>query len=272
MFKAGDSVVVKPGIVDPDFSIEIGGWQGRILGIGPDREDTVLICWDSITLKNMPGSVIEQSEEQGLDWTKMYLEAQEVELTSPRDTEDDVVRAINELSKKYAWSYLGEEGKRIGKVLAGVDEDNEMGALDAWEEHLRKSLVFPFEAEVAEYQDRGPLQAGDRVKVTNISLVDDLYGIIVDLRRGRRKYAFPLWIWRLWTRIHQTIRLWKITLFGLQTASEQAELIQHDWGGTLALAGSDIISHKLTASEAIQAKGLTQHIAAHLEVGALSSD
>jgi hypothetical protein len=192
MFKEGDSVVVKPGIVDPDFGIEIGGWQGRILGIGPDREDTVLIGWDSITLKDMPSSVIEQSEEQGLDWAKMYLDAQEVELTSPRDTEEDVARVINELSKEYAWSYLGEQGKRIGKVLAGLEEHDEMGALEAWEEHLSKSLAFPFEAKVAGYQERGPLQAGDRVKVTGIGLVDDLYGVVVDLRRGRRTYAFPL--------------------------------------------------------------------------------
>jgi len=191
MFKEGDSVVVKPGIVDSDFGVEIGGWQGRILE-EPGRDGLVLIGWDSITLKSMPGSVIEQSEEQGLDWTKMYLEAQEIELTSPRDTEEDVARAIKGLSKEYAWSYLGEEGKRIAKVLGGVDEDDEMAALDAWEEHLSKSLVFPFEAEVAEFQDRGPLQAGDRVKVTGIGLVDDLYGVIVDLRRGRRKYAFPL--------------------------------------------------------------------------------
>jgi hypothetical protein len=122
MFKEGDSVVVKPGIVDPDFGIEIGGWQGRILGIGPAREDTVLIGWDSITLKDMPGSVIERSEEQGLDWTKMYLDAQEVELTSPRDIEEDVIQAISELARKHAWSYLGEQGKRIGKVLDGVNE------------------------------------------------------------------------------------------------------------------------------------------------------
>ena len=191
MFKAGDSVVVKPGMVDPDFGLEIGGWQGRILE-EPGRDDLALIGWDSITLESMPGSVIEQSEEQGLDWTKMYLEAQEVELTSPRDTEEDVAGAINGLSKEYAWSYLGEQGKRIGKVLAEVDEDDEMATLDVWEEHLSESLVFPFEAEIAEYQDRGPLQAGDRVKVTGIGLVDELYGVIVDLRRGRRKYAFPL--------------------------------------------------------------------------------
>jgi hypothetical protein len=113
-------------------------------------------------------------------------------LTTPRDTEEDVIQAIGELAREHAWSYLGEEGKRIGKVLAGVDEDDEMGALDAWEEHLSKSLAFPFEAKVAEYQERGPLQVGDRVKVTGITLVDDLYGGVVDLRRGRRTYAFPL--------------------------------------------------------------------------------
>lgn len=191
MFKEGDSVVVKPGIVDLDFGTEIGGWQGRILE-EPGSDNLVLIGWDSITLKNMPGSVIEQSEEQGLDWTKMYLEVQEVALTSLRDTKEDVIQAISELARKHAWSYLGEQGKRIGKVLDGVDEDSEMAALDAWEEHLSKSLVFPFEARIAEYQERGPLQAGDRVKVTGIGLVDDLYGVIVDLRRGRRKYAFPL--------------------------------------------------------------------------------
>jgi len=191
MFKEGDSVVVKPGIVDLDFGTEIGGWQGRILE-EPGSDNLVLIGWDSITLKNMPGSVIEQSEEQGLDWTKMYLEVQEVALTSLRDTKEDVIQAISELARKHAWSYLGEQGKRIGKVLDGVDEDSEMAALDAWEEHLSKSLVFPFEARIAEYQERGPLQAGDRVKVTGIGLVDDLYGVIVDLRHGRRKYAFPL--------------------------------------------------------------------------------
>ena len=36
------------------------------------------------------------------------------------------------------------------------------------------------------------MQAGDRLKVTGIALVDDLYGVIVDVWRGRRKYAAPL--------------------------------------------------------------------------------
>lgn len=190
-FKVGDSVVVKPGTVDPDFGTDIGGWQGRIVE-GPGDEGIVLIRWDSITLQNMPDSMIEQCEEQGLGWTEMILAAREVESANPRDTEENVARVIAELSQQHAWSFLGEEGRRIGKILAGVDRDDEMAVLDAWEDHLTKSLVFPFEAEVSEYQDRGPLQAGDRVKVTRVGLVDDLYGVIVDVRHGRRKYAFPL--------------------------------------------------------------------------------
>jgi hypothetical protein len=77
-------------------------------------------------------------------------------------------------------------------VLAGIDPGDEMGLLDAWEENSAENLGFPFEAQISEYQERGPLQAGDRLKVTGIGLVDDLCGIIVDVRRGREKFTFPL--------------------------------------------------------------------------------
>jgi hypothetical protein len=122
----------------------------------------------------------------------MGLKAHEIELTSPRDTEKDVSRAIDELSRKHAWDWLGDEGERVGKILAGVDPNDEMAMLDAWEDHLAKHLSFPFEAEVSEYQERGPLQAGDRVAVQRISDVDDLYGVIVCLRHGRTQYHHPL--------------------------------------------------------------------------------
>jgi hypothetical protein len=58
----------------------------------------------------------------------------------------------------------------------------------AWEEYLTEHLVFPFEAEIDEYQERGPLQMGDRVRVKGISGVDDLYGIIFCLTKHRRRY------------------------------------------------------------------------------------
>jgi hypothetical protein len=51
---------------------------------------------------------------------------------------------------------------------------------------------FPFEAEVDEFQERGPLQVGDRLTVLGIKDVDDLYGGLVSCRQGQQPYAFPL--------------------------------------------------------------------------------
>jgi hypothetical protein len=194
-FRVGDSVVVKTGVTDPDLGTDLGGWQGRISGMAADkrREIFISIRWDSITLKNMPESVIEQCEKKGLDWAERILAAEKAELTTPRDTVKDVARAVAELAAKYAWSSLGEQGRRIQQILEGVDEDDEIAVWGTWARYLRKNLAFPFEAEVFEVQDRGPPQAGDRVTVEKISLVDDLRGVIVRVAYGPRKYAFPLY-------------------------------------------------------------------------------
>ncbi len=189
----GDSVIVKPGVMDADFDVEIGGWQGRITEIAPGGDqEMVMVAWDSLTLRDVPDWTIEQSMVQGLAWTKYRIKASDVALTTPRDTEEDVAQVVEELSRKFAWSWLGEEGSRINHILSGIDPRDEMALFRAWETYLKEHLSFPFEAEIFEPQRRGPLGAGDRVKVLGISLVADLYGIIVEVRRGRRKYELPL--------------------------------------------------------------------------------
>ena len=40
--KVGDSVVVKPGVRDPDFDVDVGGWQGHVLA-EPDADGLILI-------------------------------------------------------------------------------------------------------------------------------------------------------------------------------------------------------------------------------------
>ncbi|MEW5920363.1 MAG: calcium-binding protein [Bacillota bacterium] len=185
--KPGNSVKVKEGIMCPDQEdLCLGGWQGRIFEIKKNEDGSILIGikWDSITLKNMPASFIDQSEEEETDYATMYLAPEEVEPAAARDTE--------EISKKHSWSWPGEEGRRINEVLAGVEEKDVGEAFDAWENHFRKVLGFPFEAEIAEYQERGPLRQGDRVSVKRLSMADDLYGIIVEVWRRRKKYLFPL--------------------------------------------------------------------------------
>ena len=184
-FKNGDSVKVKKNVMCPDDdSLCMGGWQGRIFEI----EETIGIRWDSITLKQLPLDYIRQSEKEGLGWTEMYLDADEIEPASPRDTEAEAEKVAEELESKFQWlDSDDEENRRIYKVIADAEEPDE-----AWNDYLTKLLVFPFEAEVSEPQDRGPLDCGDVVQVHEIEDVDDLYGILVKVSQGRRRFVFPL--------------------------------------------------------------------------------
>jgi hypothetical protein len=191
--KKGDSVVIKKGIKDPDSGVDIGGWQGRITEEKQEEDETIIcVAWDSMTLKNMPKPFLEESEVGGLDWRVMYVGIEDVQAAQPRDTQMDVQKAVKEIEGNIGWLGIGEEGKRIQKVLAGADIDDEIGTLDAWDEYLEENLTFPFEAEVSEYQERGPIRAGDKLTVMSITDVDEMYGLIVGVKRGHESYDFPL--------------------------------------------------------------------------------
>jgi len=192
--KVGDCMVVKPGVKDPDCGIDIGGWQGRITEIESYQpgQVTIMFQWDSLSLKRMPVSAIRRSEEKGLDWTTMGLYPEEVEPAKPRDTQADVDAVIEELSAEHAWVYLGKQGQRIKQILRKVDEDDDWEAFKAWQEYLEAHLMLPFEAAVSESQDRGPLRFGDRVKVVGFEGVEDLYGVLVNIKAGHNSYVFPL--------------------------------------------------------------------------------
>jgi hypothetical protein len=186
----GASVRIKEGVTDPDSKQAISGWQGRVVEV---TRKSVLIEWDSLTLKAMPEQMIEWCEEEGLDWSQMGLAVNEVEIAPARDMEADVQKVKRALGRKHAWAYLGPEGKRIQKVLAGVERDDDLIAFRVWRVYLRENLKFPFDAVVSEYQDRGPLHTGDRVRVRDLhSVIDDLYGLIAKIRSGRGATAFPL--------------------------------------------------------------------------------
>ncbi|MCI5126034.1 MAG: hypothetical protein D3925_16575 [Candidatus Electrothrix sp. AR5] len=204
----GDSVVVKAGVEELDLNINIGGWQGRVAEI--EEEDGLIgIDWDSQTLKKMSDQTIIYCEVEGLDWARAYLEPEDVEKTTARDTEGDVEKAVEHIESKHDFRWLDEdpddwdeEDKRIQTVLDGAEDESEEAAYEAWEDHLQEALQFPFEAEVFELQEEGPLQQGDQVTVLGIyedeeeyDILDDtedIYGILVLLRHGREKYEFPL--------------------------------------------------------------------------------
>jgi hypothetical protein len=91
----GKSVVVKSGILDPDFGLDISGWQGRIEEV--DDGDTVFIRWDSITLQGIGMDIIIRCENENLDWQVMTLYKDDIEVSTARDTEADVDRIASQL-------------------------------------------------------------------------------------------------------------------------------------------------------------------------------
>jgi hypothetical protein len=97
-----------------------------------------------------------------------------------------------ETEARHTYSFLGDRGLEIERIFQSVDPDDEMGHLDVWNEYLEENLPFPFEAVVDKWQERGPLQSGDKVRVHAFEYADDHYGIIVKLRHGRKQYHLPL--------------------------------------------------------------------------------
>jgi hypothetical protein len=183
-FKIGDSVRVKDGVMCPDDeAVCIGGWQGRIFEI----EDGMEIRWDSITLKQLPFEYIQGSELEGLDWTEIYLSADEIEPVKPRDSEETADTVREELEALYSWLGMGEEGERIFNVITNADDP-----LEGWNVYLSRLLTFPFDAIVSEPQDEGPLEEGAKVQVQGICETDDTCGILVDVTQGQNRYNFPL--------------------------------------------------------------------------------
>ena len=123
-------------------------------------EDVIGIRWDSVTLKQLPLEYIRHSEKEGLGWSEMYLGTDEIEPASPRDSEEEVDEILEEMESKYYWLGEGEEGERILKVIGDAED-----ATAAWRTYLSQVLSFPFEDEVSEFQEKGPLDEGDQVQV-----------------------------------------------------------------------------------------------------------
>ncbi|MBM9521240.1 hypothetical protein JWG39_15575 [Desulforhopalus vacuolatus] len=193
--KKGQSVKVKKGVLCPDDpEFDLSGWQGRIIDVSEDEngEITIGIAWDSLTFKEMPERYIEKSKTDGLDWTVMYLPDSDVEQVKPRDSEKYTDEIRNELEGHFEWLEIGGEGKRIQAVINSAKSNDEWEMMEVWEKYLKQNLKFPFESVVDEYQSKSPFRQGDRLRVSGIETVDDLYGVIVSCKAGRRKYYFPL--------------------------------------------------------------------------------
>ena len=87
---------------------------------------------------------------------------------------------------------LDEQDLRIQEILKGISEDDEMKLFERWNNYLVENLEFPFEAEISEWQERGPLKEGYIINILSIDDFYDLYGVVAKVTYKRKKYNFPL--------------------------------------------------------------------------------
>ena len=225
-FNVGDSVIVKKGVIDPDYSDDIGGWQGRIYEIDDNAsKPLVSIEWDSLTLKNMPHQLIEKSEKDGLQWTEMLLYVDEIELTQPRDKQEEIPVTIENLKRElkleendeFEEEEYDDQMKRIQNIL-GVKNEEEMTVdgdnLKKYYKYLNTNIDFSVSVTGVEdfhweeYYVFGPGDQGEykKLKKTHpsytdkykiIDLDDELdweEGILVNVKRisDNKKFTLPL--------------------------------------------------------------------------------
>jgi len=192
----GDSVKVKKGVLEPDTEkFELSDWQGRIVDIDTATTEEgalVSIEWDVKTLQLIPADYIIQSEIEGLGWEIMVLFESDVEITESRDNESDVKKMQEEISDKYYWSWLGEDGLRIAAVLGGMERKDEMICFDIWYKYLNSVLSFPIQAVVLESEYKGLIEEDTKVEITALSTVNDMYGIMAAIKVTENKQDFPL--------------------------------------------------------------------------------
>ena len=97
---------------------------------------------------------------------------------------------LRSLEMEHAEKLYEEQERRVDEFVRKCGGEDDLEIEEAWQNYLEDQLQFPFEAEIVD--DPEPLEVGDIVKVTAIEGADDLYGIIVKARMGRKQYSFPL--------------------------------------------------------------------------------
>jgi len=143
-----------------------------------------------INLKTDEGVIKLKKEKKETDMSQFK---KRLKLLVPR-IEIEYVKASPDILRfiemKRAEKLYEEQERRVDEFVRKCSSEDDMEIEEAWQNYLEEHMQFPFEAEIVD--DPGPLEVGDIIKVTAIEGSDDLYGIIVKVKMGRKQYSFPL--------------------------------------------------------------------------------
>ncbi len=191
MFKIGDIVAVKDGVSDPDYpDQDMTSFRGRVTEYH-SKENTYSIKLDSISLYSIPIDQLRMIVLDGLSYAEISFDAKDLELSSARDTEDDVEKAVEEVEKKTFFLHL-DFGDIIHSVLEGLGRFEYKEAYERWNEFLGKKLTFPVSARTTEDLSHYHVPVGVDVIINSLHFIDDSFGIICEARYGGSKHQLML--------------------------------------------------------------------------------
>lgn len=188
-FKVGDFVKVKAGVMDAEEEkYDLGGWQGHITDISEEGDEVFYeILWDSATMKLMPDGFIQKSVSEGLSLSAYNVLEEDIVASKPTES----LKKSEAFAEKFEDHNLFNDGSHEGTIIMQVLDGTEdaMEAYDKWSAYLSENMSFPCAAEVSE-NDGGGLRVGEKVVIKGFDDdVQDLYGIIANLKGG---HQFPL--------------------------------------------------------------------------------
>jgi hypothetical protein len=187
-----ETVRVKAGQRDPDFpELDLSGWTGTVLEVDTEGDRPVyLVAWTDETRQRIDPAVAKRCEEQGLDYTTIWLEEDGIEL----DLDHSATLPTPEPAVSPG---LSNAENRICAVLgvplgAGVP-DVEPATLRKYHEFLRSKLSLPLAAlyYAGEVND---LTGAESVTLLDIVNQDDVvHGLLGKVRYGNDEGPVPLW-------------------------------------------------------------------------------
>ncbi|MDZ7900508.1 MAG: calcium-binding protein [Arcicella sp.] len=190
--KKGTSFKLKKGYEDPAFpDIDTSNWQGRILAI---VDGQISVEWDSITLDSFSDDYILGLVSGGYDMEEYFVEFEDIEITTPRDTAKDVEKALEKYHIFSTYTLHFEDSARsIFNLLDGADimDDEEM--LDAWYDYFTSDFKFPQNGIVTDAERGSVAREGDKIKVLDINEhIEYDYGLFADCKHEGNLLMIPL--------------------------------------------------------------------------------
>jgi hypothetical protein len=192
VFSVGSRVRLKRGVVDPEYpDMPLGGWLGTVVEI---EEGSYLVRWDQTTLEAVHPIYRERCERDGVDFTGMWLQKEELEADAGGPLRiEQFTKIVGEPAS------LDEQEDRIRTVFGLIGDepipDVDGETLLVFYTHLMAHASLPFEAKYS--KETGPAwNITSAITVLGLTdpgkYPDEDYGLFCTARQSKRTIELPL--------------------------------------------------------------------------------